>query len=62
MHTLIAMLFGIIFLMTTKQTLTSAIGAMVVSSFLGFASGVPFVRARRAIPSDRFQQHEEDTL
>ncbi len=47
MHTLIAMLFGIIFLMTNKPALTSAIVAMVVAVFLGFASGVLFVRARR---------------
>ena len=59
MHTLIAMLFGIVFLMTTKPLLTSAIGAMVVSTLLGFASGVPFVLARPTIPSDRLQPHEE---
>jgi hypothetical protein len=50
-----AMLFGIVFLMTTKPALTSAIGAMVVSALLGFASGVPFVLA-----SDRLPPHEED--
>lgn len=60
MHTLIAMLFGIVFLMTTKPTLASAIGAMVVSAFLGFASGVPFVLAKPTTPSDRLQPHEED--
>ncbi len=60
MHTLIAMLFGIIFLMTTKPVLTSALGAIVVSAFLGIASGLPFVRARRAAQSERFEQHEED--
>lgn len=59
MHTLIAMLFGIVFLMTTKPLLTSAIGAMVVSTLLGFASGVPFVLARSTTPSDRLQPHEE---
>jgi len=62
MHTLIAMLFGIIFLMTTKPVLTSALGAIVVSAFLGIASGLPFVRARRAAQSERFEQHEEDAL
>jgi hypothetical protein len=60
MHVLIAMLFGIVFLMTTKPALTSAIGAMGVSALLGFASGVPSVLARPTTPSDRLQPHEED--
>jgi hypothetical protein len=60
MHTLIAMLFGIVFLMTIKPALTSAIGAMMVSTLLGFASGVSFVRAKRTAPSDCLQQYEED--
>jgi len=59
MYMLIAMLFGIIFLMTTKPVFTSAIGAMVVFSFLGVVSGMLIVRARRAAPPDRLQQHEE---
>lgn len=59
MHTLIAMLFGIVFLMTTKPAVTSAIGAMVVSALLGFASGVPFALARHTTPSDRLQPHEK---
>lgn len=59
MHTLIAMLFGIVFLMITKPTLTSAIGAMVVWALLGFASGVPFVLARSTTPSDCLQPHKE---
>jgi hypothetical protein len=59
MHMLVAMLFGTVYLMTTKPALTSAIGAMVVSALLGFASGVPFVLARRTAPSDRLQPHEE---
>jgi hypothetical protein len=40
LHTMTAMLFGIVFLMTTKPTLTSAIGAMLVSTFLGLVSGI----------------------
>ena len=60
MYTLIAMLFGIVFLMTTKPALASAIGAMMVSALLGFASGVPFVLVRPTTPSDRLQPHEED--
>jgi hypothetical protein len=47
LRTLIALLFGIVFLMTTKPALPSAIGAMVVAALLGLASGLPFVRARR---------------
>lgn len=60
MHMLIAMLFGIIFLMTIKPALTSAIGAMVVSALLGLASGVPFVRTEPVAQSDHFHQREED--
>src|SRR5215211_7334137 len=60
LHTTSALLFGIVFLMTTKPVLTSALGAIVVSAFLGIASGLPFVRARRAAQPDRFEQHEED--
>ena len=60
LHTTTALLFGIVFLMTTKPALTSALGAIVMSAFLGIASGLPFVRARRAAQSDRFEQHEED--
>jgi hypothetical protein len=59
LHTMIAMLFGIVFLMTTKPALTSAIGAMAVSALLGLASSIPFVRARHTASSDRFDQHEE---
>ena len=60
LYTMTAMLFGIVFLMTTKPALTSAVGAMVVSALLGFASGVPFVLARRTAPADRLQPHEEE--
>lgn len=60
LHTITTMLFGVIFLMTTKPVFTSAIGAMVVSALLGLAAGVPLVRARRTAPSDHFPQHEED--
>ena len=60
LHTTTALLFGIIFLMTTKPTLTGAIGAMLAAAFLGLASTVPFVRARRASSSGRINQHEEN--
>jgi hypothetical protein len=59
LHMMTAMLFGIVFLMTTKPALTSAIGAMVVSTLLGLASSIPFVLAGRTTPSDRFDPHEE---
>jgi Predicted integral membrane protein (DUF2269) len=59
LHTTTALLFGIVFLMTTKPVLTSALAAIVVAAFLGIATGLPFVRARHAAPPDRFQQHED---
>jgi hypothetical protein len=44
LHTLTAMLLGIVFLMTTKPTFSSSIVAMVVSLFLGLVSSLPLVR------------------
>jgi hypothetical protein len=61
LHTTTALLFGIIFLMTTKPLLTSAIGAMLIAASLGVASAVPFVRARGAGASERSNQHEGDS-
>jgi multisubunit Na+/H+ antiporter MnhF subunit len=60
LRTMTGMLFGIVFLMTTKPALTSAIGAMVISALLGLVSGVAFTRARPACASKRGHQHEED--
>jgi hypothetical protein len=60
-HTMVAMLFGIVFLMTTKPALTSAISAMVVSALLGLASSIPFVFARRATRPSRFDPHKEQS-
>ena len=60
LYTMTAMLFGIVFLMTTKPTLTSAVGAMVASALLGLASSLPFVRARDASRPGGFNQHKED--
>jgi hypothetical protein len=60
LHTMTAMLFGIVFLMTTKPTLMSALGAMVISALLGLASSVLLVHARRASASNRRHRHEED--
>src|SRR5215216_1858862 len=52
LHTTTAMLFGIIFLMTAKPALMVAIGAMVISAFLGVVSAVAFVCARNADASE----------
>jgi hypothetical protein len=60
LYTMTAMLFGIVFLMTTKPALTSAVGAMVASALLGLASSPLFLRARDASRSGGFNQHEED--
>jgi predicted integral membrane protein DUF2269 len=58
-QTLTAMLFGIIFLMTTKPALTSAVGAMLFAALLGVASGIPLMHARHSSSSMRGEQHEE---
>jgi hypothetical protein len=47
-HSLTAMLFGIVFLMTTKPAISTAIGAMVVSLLLGLVTSLPFLRAQHA--------------
>ena len=60
LYTMTAMLFGIVFLMTTKPALTSAVGAMVASALLGLASSLPLLRARDPSRSGGFNQHEED--
>lgn len=44
---LIAVLLGIIYLMTTKPTPEGAILAMLVAALLGLAAGIPFWRTRR---------------
>ena len=58
LHTMTAMLFGIIYLMTTKPALASAIGAMLIAALLGIASAVPFVRTSHGGSSERTNQHE----
>jgi hypothetical protein len=60
LHTMTAMIFGIVFLMTAKPALMSAIGAMMISAFLGLASSVGLARVSRARSSIRVQPHEED--
>jgi Predicted integral membrane protein (DUF2269) len=48
-HTMVTVLLGIVFLMTTKPSLVNSIVVMVVAFFLGLVSGLPFwLRARRA--------------
>jgi hypothetical protein len=58
-HTMTALLFGIIFLMTTKPTLMGALAAMGVSGLLGIASSLPFQHARQVGSSDRLDSHEK---
>ena len=55
LHTTTAMLFGIIFLMTAKPALMVAIGAIVISAFLGVVSAGAFVRATHNGTSERHQ-------
>ena len=62
LHTLIALLFGIIFLMTTKPVLMSAIITMMIAAFLGLASGILFRRARRPAHGDDSHRREEDAV
>jgi hypothetical protein len=59
LHTMTAMLFGIVFLMTIKPALTNAIGAMVVSAFIGLASDIALARARHTSSSDPHCHEEE---
>ena len=58
MHTLVAMLFGIVFLMTTKPTFASGLSAIVISASLGLASGVTFVVTRHRSSRPHFQRHD----
>lgn len=50
LHTLAAVVVGVVFLMTTKPPLTGAIAAMTVAIGLGAASGLPLARVRRGGP------------
>ena len=60
LHTLIAMLLGIVFLMTTKPALSTSILAMGISLFLGLASSVLLLRTGPALVSNHGPQHEEN--
>ncbi len=46
-HTLVAILLGIVFLMTTKPTLFMSLVVMAVALALGLASSIPFCSAAR---------------
>lgn len=48
LHTVAAVVLGIVFLMTNKPSLAGSILAMVVALALGLASGLPLWRAARA--------------
>jgi hypothetical protein len=48
LQTYIAVLFGIVFLMTIKPTLIWAIVSILVAAALGVLSGLPLIRAARA--------------
>jgi hypothetical protein len=48
LHTYVAVLFGIVFLMTIKPALIWAIVAILVAAALGILSGLPLMRAARA--------------
>jgi hypothetical protein len=58
-HMLIAMLFGILFLMTTKPSLVGGLGVMVVSALVGLVSGVPFLLARQMPTTNAMGKHHE---
>jgi hypothetical protein len=60
LQTLNLMLFGIVFLMTTKPMLPLALGVLVAAVLLGVASGVPAMYARRANPPEHVNPHEKD--
>ena len=59
LHTMTGMLFGVIFLMTTKPALMSGIAAMLVSAFLGLVSSVLLARAKHATRSNPCPHEEE---
>jgi hypothetical protein len=58
-HMLVAMLFGIVFLMTTKPNLVGALSAMLVSTFLGLVTSLPFLITRCTIWTGRTRRHHE---
>jgi hypothetical protein len=60
LSTLTAMLFGIVFLMTTKPSFLRAVGVLVVALFLGLAAGMTLIPARYRRQPLRDDPHEED--
>jgi hypothetical protein len=61
LHTMTAMLFGIVFLMTIKPALVSAISAMAIFAALGLVSSVGLARDTRTAPSDPHRQEKESS-
>jgi hypothetical protein len=58
-HMLIVMLFGIVFLMTTKPSLVAGLAVMVVSALVGLVSSVPFLLARQTSATNMMGKHHE---
>jgi hypothetical protein len=58
-HVLVAMLFGIVFLMTVKPRLVGGLAVMIVSALVGFVSGVPFLLTRQLPTTNAMEKHHE---
>jgi hypothetical protein len=58
-HMLVAMLFGILFLMTTKPSLVSGLAVMVISALVGLVAGAPFLLARPMPATDAMEKYHE---
>jgi hypothetical protein len=56
---LVAMLFGIVFLMTTKPSLVVGLAVMVVSALVGLVSSAPFLLARQVPTTSAMGKHHE---
>lgn len=59
LHTLIGMLFGIVFLMTAKPQLVIAIGAVAASALLGWATALPLLRSQLDARPHRYRQKKQ---
>jgi hypothetical protein len=58
-HMLVAMLFGIVFVMTTKPSLVGGLTVMVVSALVGLGSSAPFLLARQIRTTNTMGKHYE---
>ena len=56
---LVAMLFGIVFLMTTKPSPVSGLAVMVVAALVGLVSSVPFLFVRLMRATDAMEKRHE---